>query len=829
MASNITVISQSNCPNTPASIMSIGIRGRVTFTDGSTTSLRAQPTTSSERLMRMPEGFEFDVIDGPVCADGYNFWQLETDDGLLGWAAEGNIEDTTNNYWIEPAPVYEETSSNPTSSSSFLDQDIIFTRDDGIWIYQAERGQSIPIMTAEQNPFNSEAGSLRCADLSYDSQYLAFVHYHIHHTAEWQIAVLDMNTMRPVSGLSWVTNYFAWSPTENILAFSRIPEGYPPSEASINESGIGILNVEDNAIEFYVQPEEITLSNGTTWLDPKLADFHNPYNVWSPDGTNLAFRYGLHGSEPGYGLAFVNVSEDIVIDEDLSAKFFSWLPDSQHIAYETHGRIFVSELDGRNLEWIIGDSQNPVTAPLWSPDGRYLVYGDSEISNYDGSYYPINTRLLDIENNSIIVLSNEFFASSWSPNGTSLLGYLDGQITVLPVDDSEPVIIGEGSCANWIGVLPVFELPTDYPALAVENTTPAYQNPSEESAVVSELTPRRSHSVLGKSSNNRWLLIYLPEEQSFSWILRTETVIDNGLIFIVPVIPSVESNSNTIIRSGPSIGYGEIGVIDPNSTYLVIGQNETKTWLQILYQDRSGWVCADDVSSRTAIPDMVVSDNSFYSCEENHKPIRLVDGMSIGPVDASEIVFVNGIQNTYESVEASMLAVSEAFDGHPTSAIYNASTEVCSAGVCGGTFYDVLQAVSDINWRITINENPAVDTLLDTILRRDFDLTIVAHSQGGAIVSAALGDLAVLDRDMSNIIVYTFGSAGVSFVPGPEYHHCFHTADLIPLLAHKRSYEVIASELRQTGEVYLIRTEWVLDDAHDLSNYLQTYRSGECS
>lgn len=117
---------QNNCLDAPPSIMIVGQRGRVTYTDGSTTTLREQATTSSGRVMAMPEGFEFDVIGGPVCADGYNFWQLETDNGEVGWAADGNLD----SYWIEPIASIAQVDANPTLSPTLASES---SNVPGIW------------------------------------------------------------------------------------------------------------------------------------------------------------------------------------------------------------------------------------------------------------------------------------------------------------------------------------------------------------------------------------------------------------------------------------------------------------------------------------------------------------------------------------------------------------------------------------------------------------------------------------------------------------------------------------------------------------------------
>ncbi len=97
---NPVVQQTSNCPNAPRSIMIVGILGRVTFTDGSPTRLRSEPSTNSSVVVEMPEGTTFEVIGGPECGGDYTWWQLKLDDGTIGWAAEGN----SKKYFIESLP-----------------------------------------------------------------------------------------------------------------------------------------------------------------------------------------------------------------------------------------------------------------------------------------------------------------------------------------------------------------------------------------------------------------------------------------------------------------------------------------------------------------------------------------------------------------------------------------------------------------------------------------------------------------------------------------------------------------------------------------------------
>jgi hypothetical protein len=78
--------------------LAVGMAGRVTVTDGTPTRLRSAADLYSEQVTLMAEGTPFTVLDGPTCADGYRWWQLQLDDGTTGWAAEAS----TDTYFLEP-------------------------------------------------------------------------------------------------------------------------------------------------------------------------------------------------------------------------------------------------------------------------------------------------------------------------------------------------------------------------------------------------------------------------------------------------------------------------------------------------------------------------------------------------------------------------------------------------------------------------------------------------------------------------------------------------------------------------------------------------------
>ena len=80
--------------------MKVGMKGRVSYTDGTPLRLRREPFYDLDKNYKrdLREGTRFTVIDGPVCEDGYVWWKIETSDGHIGWSAEGDSE----NYFMEP-------------------------------------------------------------------------------------------------------------------------------------------------------------------------------------------------------------------------------------------------------------------------------------------------------------------------------------------------------------------------------------------------------------------------------------------------------------------------------------------------------------------------------------------------------------------------------------------------------------------------------------------------------------------------------------------------------------------------------------------------------
>ena len=90
-----------SCPGAPATRLTVGQTARVTFTDGAPLNVRNAP--SGDSIVQIPEGTGMTIIEGPSCANSYQWWNLRLENGTVGWAAEGDTE----SYFLEPYAVVE--------------------------------------------------------------------------------------------------------------------------------------------------------------------------------------------------------------------------------------------------------------------------------------------------------------------------------------------------------------------------------------------------------------------------------------------------------------------------------------------------------------------------------------------------------------------------------------------------------------------------------------------------------------------------------------------------------------------------------------------------
>ncbi len=88
----------TQCPGAPPSRLAANMRARITYTNGSMTNVRYWAGLDADLAGQMAEGSTMTVLYGPVCMDGYAWWNVQFDSGLEGYIAEG----APGEYWLEP-------------------------------------------------------------------------------------------------------------------------------------------------------------------------------------------------------------------------------------------------------------------------------------------------------------------------------------------------------------------------------------------------------------------------------------------------------------------------------------------------------------------------------------------------------------------------------------------------------------------------------------------------------------------------------------------------------------------------------------------------------
>ena len=87
------------CGTAPAPRLTVGENARVSFTNG--TDLNIRTAADGDYIMQIVEGTVVHVVNGPVCANNYRWWQVQFENlgaTVGGWAAEGD----SNDYFLDP-------------------------------------------------------------------------------------------------------------------------------------------------------------------------------------------------------------------------------------------------------------------------------------------------------------------------------------------------------------------------------------------------------------------------------------------------------------------------------------------------------------------------------------------------------------------------------------------------------------------------------------------------------------------------------------------------------------------------------------------------------
>jgi Dyp-type peroxidase family len=75
----------------PDDVLRVGGQAFITRRDGDPWRLREQPNLGGRILGLLQPGTQMTLLEGPVAADGHDWWRVETTDGRTGWVAAGGL------------------------------------------------------------------------------------------------------------------------------------------------------------------------------------------------------------------------------------------------------------------------------------------------------------------------------------------------------------------------------------------------------------------------------------------------------------------------------------------------------------------------------------------------------------------------------------------------------------------------------------------------------------------------------------------------------------------------------------------------------------------
>lgn len=238
----------------------------------------------------------------------------------------------------------------------------------------------------------------------------------------------------------------------------------------------------------------------------KILAYPNPTNsddtiMWSisPDNQRLLV------SHPTKGLLEINLATKKIRTIDPTGDYGLYSPDNQYIYYDGDKKIIsenciegtpcwtddtiVANRNGTQKNILPADSLDNLSPQAWSPDGKDIVFGDSNESDFQA----IST--IDVRTNTITPLVKisdnlgTFFSPAWSPDGSSICsfyGYFysnpnnpDQTITAnsvyvvnvssKSVRKTKPFSYGENSLCYWSPNSQFFGIITDDSQISIYN------------------------------------------------------------------------------------------------------------------------------------------------------------------------------------------------------------------------------------------------------------------------------------------------------------------------------------------------------------------------
>lgn len=387
--------------------------------EGNTTSntpsrLRDAPSASGEQIGQIDPLAVFTILDGPVCADGINWWQVRMGN-VTGWTAEGvDGEYLVEMQEIQPTATPEYTGLSGASDLSWSGDGtkLAVATSDGLYIFNAEDWSEAPTVFLEEYAIRDAAFNPA------DSNVVAVVQ---DDGDMYSAALYDLETgetLWPFSGERPVNppGSLVFSADGSILSFN----GGGPLVALD-------LEAVDQIHSFL--PDDYT--------GGEVAYMGARQTTISPDGATMGAYDGRPFVMPVGGEA----DSVIVFDRETIVAAVS------DIAFSPDGTQFIiSDYDGNLQMWDIETGgrtsfirgagvsiSNRINALAFSPDGETVATAESEPQGVIRIYHRVNLRQKAAFSGGR--LAEAALDVTFNPDGTLLAAIFDDTVRIVETTD----------------------------------------------------------------------------------------------------------------------------------------------------------------------------------------------------------------------------------------------------------------------------------------------------------------------------------------------------------------------------------------------------------
>lgn len=233
-----------------------------------------------------------------------------------------------------------------------------------------------------------------------------------------------------------------WSPDGQRLVFASTQYGLPDVFV-MNADGTNVVRLTDS-------PKEVDMHSAGLPVD----------RSWSADGQYVVFESSRDGNREIY-IANVETGELMrLTDHSADDGSPTWSPDGRRIAFvslrnapkgccfDCNTEIYVMDSDGGNVVRVT-DNSVPDSAPVWSPDGRYIAFTSRDEDNSE-------IYVAEVDEGSVTRVTDNLsrdWNPSWLPDSQRLMfvSERDGnqEIYIVGIDGSGLTRLTDNPGNDW--------------------------------------------------------------------------------------------------------------------------------------------------------------------------------------------------------------------------------------------------------------------------------------------------------------------------------------------------------------------------------------------